>query len=107
MAEAELKTLRDQQAVEARQLKARVEKLKAQEAAVADRDAKVKKAALELAAERDCLTKLKEEAEAAQAALAEAKKMAAVERSTLTPSRHVSTRPRRRSLDMIPSRRWW
>ena len=43
----------------------------------------VKKAALEQAAERDRLTKLKEEAEASQAALLEAKKVAAMERSTL------------------------
>ena len=44
----------------------------------------MKKTALEQAGERDRLTKLKEEAEAAQAALAEAKKVAAMERNTLT-----------------------
>ena len=78
--EAELKALHDQQVS---QLQEREEKLKAQEAAVADRDAELKKAALEQAAERDRLTKLKDEAEAGRASLAEAKKAAAMERSTL------------------------
>ena len=45
--EAELKALLDQQAAQAIQLQEREEKLKAQEDAVADRDTKVKKAALE------------------------------------------------------------
>ena len=82
--EAELKALQDQQAAQASQLQEREEKLKAQEAAVANQDAEVKKTALEQAGERDRLTKLKEEAEAAQAALAEAKKVAAMERDTLS-----------------------
>ena len=83
MVEAELEALQDEQATQASQLQEREEKLKAQEAAVADRDTEVKKVALEQAAERDRLTKLKEEAEAAQAAVSEAKKAAAMERSTL------------------------
>lgn len=49
--EAELKTLQDQQAAQASQLQEREEKLKAQEAAVVDRDTEVKKAALEQAVE--------------------------------------------------------
>ena len=57
--------------------------MKAQEAIVANQDVKLKKTALEQAGERDRLTKLKEEAEAAQAALAEAKKVAAMEHNTL------------------------
>ena len=44
----------------------------------------MKKTALEQARERDHLTKLKEEAEVAQEALTEAKKVAAMERDTLT-----------------------
>ena len=44
----------------------------------------MKKTALEQAGERDRVTKFKEEAEADQAALAKAKKVAAMERSTLT-----------------------
>ena len=44
----------------------------------------MKKTALEQAGERDRLTKLKEEAEAAQAALTEAKKVAAMERDSLS-----------------------
>ena len=44
----------------------------------------MKQSTLENAGERDRLTKLKEEAEAAQAALAEAKKVAAMERDTLS-----------------------
>ena len=52
--------------------------------------------------------KLKEEAKRAQAALTEAKKVAAMEGDTFSLSRHASTRPRRRSLEMIPRRRrWW
>nr|XP_020199424.1 translation initiation factor IF-2-like [Aegilops tauschii subsp. strangulata] len=80
--EAELKALQDQRAAQASQLQEREEKLKAQEAALADRNTEVKKAALGQAVERDRLTRLKEEAEAAQAALAEAKKVAAMD-STL------------------------
>ena len=58
--------------------------MKAQEAAVASRDAEVKKMALEQAGERDHLVKLREEVEASQAALSEAKKVAAMERDTLS-----------------------
>ena len=83
MVEAELKALQDQQTAHASQLQEREEKLKAQEAAVADRDAELKKAALEQAAERDRLTKLKDEAEADQASLTEARKAAVMERNTL------------------------
>ena len=83
MVEAELKALQDQQATQANQLQEREEKLKAQEAVVADRDAEVKKAALEQAAVRDRLTKLKEEAKVAQAALAGAKEAAVMEHNTL------------------------
>ena len=82
--EAELQALRDWQATQASQLQEREEKLKAQEASVANQDAEVKKTTLEKAGEHDHLTKLKEEAEAAQAALTEAKKVAVMERNTLT-----------------------
>ena len=62
MAEAELKALQDRHATQASQLQEREVKLKAQEAVVANRDAEVKKTALEQAGERDRLMKLKEEA---------------------------------------------
>ena len=82
--EADLKTLKDQQTTQASQLQEREEKLKAEEAAVANRDAEVKKMALEQAGERDRLVKLREEAEAPQAALSEAKKVATMERDSLS-----------------------
>ena len=82
--EADLKTLQDQQATQASQLQEREEKLKAQEAAVVSRDDKVKKTALEQDGECDRLVKLREEAEAAHAALSKAKKVAAMERDTLS-----------------------
>ena len=50
LAEAGLKALQDRQAAQASQLQEHEEKLKAQEAVVASRDAEVKKAALEQAA---------------------------------------------------------
>ena len=77
-AEADLKALQDRQVAQASQLQEHKEKLKAQEAAVAKQDAEVKKMAIEQAGERDRLMKLKEEAAAAQAALTEAKKVAAM-----------------------------
>lgn len=80
-AEADLKTLQVQQAI---QLQECEEKLKAQEAVVASWDAEVKKTALEQVGERDRLVKLREEVEAAQAALFEAKKVATKECDTLS-----------------------
>ena len=69
MAEAELETLRNERAAEARQREAWEEKLKAREDAVAGRDTELEQLARVQAAERDRLEKLKEEVEAEKAQL--------------------------------------
>nr|XP_020195989.1 uncharacterized protein LOC109781799 [Aegilops tauschii subsp. strangulata] len=88
-AEAELKSLRDKQATQARQLEMQEEKLKAREAAVADHDTELEQAAREQATERGCLVKLKEEVEAEKAQLQARKKLLA-EAEEAANARHAA-----------------
>ena len=98
--EAEQKTLRDQQAAQADQLKVREEELKAQEATLADRDAKLKQAAQEQAMERGRLEKLKAEVEADQASLTKAEEAATMSAMPSSPLKRRPVRHFRSSLGM-------
>ena len=80
----------------------REEELKAQEAAIVDRDAELEQAAQEQTMERSRLEKLKEEAEATQASLAEAEKAATMERGAFVSLEARFRRRDRKSLGAIP-----
>nr|XP_020172992.1 translation initiation factor IF-2-like [Aegilops tauschii subsp. strangulata] len=95
VAEAELKTLRDRQAAEARRREAREEELKALEAAVADRDTKLEQAAQKQAAERGRLEKLKEEVEVEKAQLEAKAKFLAEGRAAFDSLEQRSCKARR------------
>ena len=81
VAEAELETLRNERAIEARQREVWEEKLKAREDTVAGRDTELEQSAREQAAERGRLEKLKEEVEAEKARLEAKAKVLAKDRA--------------------------
>ena len=88
VAEAELKTMCNERATEARQHEAREEKLKAREDAVAGRDTELEQSAREQAAKRDRLEKLKKEVEEEKVRLRDALGSAAA----VLPANKVATR---------------